>query len=328
MLHIHNGDASAEVLKKSDVGGEHFAWREALLDGPTPADLAGEAWRAVRARHLAEAYGVDEAEARRGLVRLEAGLDDVARHDEVVLWFEHDLFCQVNLLYILDWFSSREPGNTRLSLVNVGEFPGVDDFRGLGQLTPAQMASLLGARVPLTERELGLGADAWAAYRSPDPRAITSLLGRDTSALPFLRSAMLDHLARFPSTSNGLGRVEHEALAAVGSGREAFDDVFRAFGDARPTYGYGDFQFWTELRRLAGAREPALVIEGAAAALASEEFRRARLRLTETGRAVLAGERDFVELNGVDRWLGGVHLRGDASPWRWDDEAQALREGG
>ncbi len=46
--------------------------------------------------------------------------------------------------------------------------------------------------------------------------------------------------------------------------------------------------------------------------------------ITDHGRAVLAGEQDFVIINGIDKWLGGIHLRGKESAWRWDDESQQL----
>ena len=48
------------------------------------------------------------------------------------------------------------------------------------------------------------------------------------------------------------------------------------------------------------------------------------LRLTEAGREVLAGRRDHVALNGVDRWIGGVHLTGTDVPWRWDEGTESI----
>jgi hypothetical protein len=40
--------------------------------------------------------------------------------------------------------------------------------------------------------------------------------------------------------------------------------------------------------------------------------------LTEQGNAVLAGQVDWMQLHGIDRWLGGVHLSGHEPAWRWD----------
>ena len=43
------------------------------------------------------------------------------------------------------------------------------------------------------------------------------------------------------------------------------------------------------------------------------------LELTSEGRSVLAGARDRLSY-GLDRWLGGVHLKtGETDIWRWDD---------
>jgi hypothetical protein len=39
---------------------------------------------------------------------------------------------------------------------------------------------------------------------------------------------------------------------------------------------------------------------------------------------VLEGRADHVGLNGIDRWIGGVHLKGDSVEWRWDRAAQRI----
>ena len=31
-----------------------------------------------------------------------------------------------------------------------------------------------------------------------------------------------------------------------------------------------------------------------------------------------------VALNGIDRWLGGVHMKGDKVLWRWDRSSESL----
>src|SRR5688500_14556565 len=124
ILHIHNGDASADVAKQSSIPGEHFAWREALIDGPAPAEVNGVEWRRRRAEHLAKAYGVERESCEYELLAQEQKLAESSGYDEVVLWFEHDLFCQVNLLYLLDSFRRRRSADTKLSLICIGNFPG------------------------------------------------------------------------------------------------------------------------------------------------------------------------------------------------------------
>ena len=318
ILHIHNGDASADVAKQTSIPGEHFAWREALIDGPAPVTANEEEWRRVRARHLSDAYGVEPAECERESIAQEQKLASFADYEEVVLWFEHDLFCQVHLMYLLNWFANRDLGKTKLSLICIGSFPGRENFRGLGELSAQELGSLFPARQPVTREQLDLARRAWDAYRSIDPRDLETLLQKDTSALPFLRPALQGHLRRFPSTANGLGSIENRVLQLVDSGLNNFRDLFRRFGEVEPVYGLGDKQFWLTLRRLADANQPLLRISG------ERPSPDTTIELTDLGRAVLRGDGDFVLLNGIESWLGGVYLSDERNLWRWDDKSQAI----
>ena len=327
MFHIHNGDCSANIARKSTIPGEHLAWREALIEGPTPAGVTGEQWRSLRAQHLTEFYGVDLGEAESRLRAQEEKLASYAEHNEVVLWFEHDLFCQTNLLYLLNWFAERNPGNTKLSLICIGEFPALPNFRGLGELSPEQMASLFDGRHEVSNAEKTLASAAWQAYSSPDPTAIQTLLETDTSAMPFLKPALQLHLERFPFVRNGLGRIENRGLELVQQGFSKFTDLFLKFGESEPVFGLGDGQFWIAMRQMSEAGEPLLRTKNGGSsgqALTPETVNNAAFELTEVGAAVLKGEANFVQVNGVDRWLGGVHLLGKTDLWRWDDQAQKL----
>src|SRR6266404_2185979 len=144
LLHIHNGESTANTLREFGFPGEHLAFQEVLMAGPAQHGLSQEDWHETRAKYLAEAYDLSFEECRSNLVKQEAALRRFTDHDETILWFEHDLFCQMNLIYLLDWFAQQPRGKTRLSLVCIGEFPGIEDFRGLGQLTGEQMPSLFG----------------------------------------------------------------------------------------------------------------------------------------------------------------------------------------
>lgn len=327
MLHIHNGDSTAGTLREFGLPGEHKAFREALMEGPAPAGLSTDEWVEVRAGFLADGYEFKIEDCARDLRDQEAWLREIPEHEETILWFEHDLFCQINLIYLLDWFSKQRRGSGRLSLVCVGEFPGVKDFRGLGQLTGKQLASLFDKRHDVTEPELKLAARAWASYCSADPGEIQRLIEDDTSVMRFLGQALRLHLARFPSMRNGLGRVENSALEIISSGAIGFKQLFPKFADSEPGYGLGDSQFWCVLRRLGGARNQLIRIAMPAEAGGTSgpnAYHDASFELTETGRAVLSGERDFIHLNGIDLRLGGVHLV-DGTVWRWDEGAGLIR---
>jgi len=91
MLHIVNGDSATETLKQSGIGGEFLAFREVLQEGPTPQDLTPDAWVSTRARFLAEDYQVDVEACRKSLVEQQDALNRFRDHQEVILWFSHDL---------------------------------------------------------------------------------------------------------------------------------------------------------------------------------------------------------------------------------------------
>jgi hypothetical protein len=316
----------AGTAKKSSIPGEYLPWREALVCGPTPAGLSDAEFLRLRAKHLAEAYDVSLEQCEQDLREQSEFLSRFSDHGEVVLWFENDLFCQVHLIYLLNWFAKRELGETKLSLIFIGEFAGVEDFRGLGQLNREQLASLFPQRREVTRAQLHLGSKAWQAYSSADPREIESLLSSDTSALPFLQSALAKHLERFPSVRNGLGRIENLALELISDGHYEFKSLFPEFGKREPVYGFGDAQVLVELKRMAKAANPLLKLNngGHTSSIDSDKLAGNSFRLTDRGEAVLRGDDDFVRLNGIDLWLGGVHLAGREAAWRWDDEQDSL----
>src|SRR5437870_5779902 len=323
MLHIHNGDSAADTAKHSGIPGEHLAWREALVCGPAPANLSEDEFRDMRARHLADAYGVKIESCQKELREQQEALARFSDHEEVVLWFEHDLFCQVQLIYFLDWFARRELGKTRLSLICIGEFHGVQNFHGLGQLNEEQLKSLFPQRIDVTSSQLDLGSKAWQAYSSPDAANLVSLLDSDMSALPFLKGAVEKHLRRFPSTHNGLGRIENAGLELIAAGRREFKSRFPAFPRQEPEYGFGDAQLYLEIKRLANAPVPLLrQSNGYRFAMAPAAMLLSSFEITEHGRAALNGDEDFVIRNGIDLWLGGVHLNGKEAAWRWEEQGQ------
>jgi len=164
LLHVLNGDSVRMTLEHSDVPGAFAPYADILHEGPVPRASGSAAWRETRARFLVEGGYGTYAEALRTYEQWDASLAAFADYDEVVLWFEHDLFDQLLLLRHLDWFSHRDLGTTTLSLICIGEFPGFDDFHGLGELDADPLASLLGTRQRVSAGQLALGRRGWQAF--------------------------------------------------------------------------------------------------------------------------------------------------------------------
>ena len=182
---------------------------------------------------------------------------------------------------------------------------------------------------PLTESQLGLAQAAWSAFRDPSPERWVALLRYDTSALPFLRPAILRHLEEFPGAANGLSRTENFILRAIQSGLRTIGELFAAYQEDEETPFMGDWSFFAILDSMASGAAP--FIFGLKGGPYSPYFNDAQrevyfgseLRLSGLGLTTIDGKKDAIAFRRLDRWMGGVHLSNDRC-WRWDDEGRRL----
>ncbi len=322
ILHIHCGDSSAGSLRASRVPGKIIAWYDPLLEGPNPSGVSYEEWLRVRAQSILDGGWFSSLEAGvQSLRAADKAMEEFSSFDEVVLWFDACLFDQLILIRQLDWFSRQKLGKTKLSLICIGEFPGFKRFHGLGELMPDKLATLMPERHEVTKEETELAIRALAAYRSPDPRAIEDVLTADTSALPYLGAALKRHLQRFPSTRNGLSRMQREILELVKTGELKFGPLFSRLSEMEHPPFFGDTVVMACLRSMANGPSPVIQIEGPAYNPREPgNLGQWQVRVLPEAERVLSGQVDFVRTNGIDTWLGGVHLQGKESAYRWDEK--------
>lgn len=198
MLHVTNGDCAVAVLAKV-VQGELLPWRDVLHEGPVQSGLSLEDLSRERVAFIAGAGWAPLAEVRRSFEERDAAFRRAGEHDEIVLWFEHDLYDQLQLIQVLDGLASlRGP---RISLVCEAEY--------LGPMRPERAAELFELRSPVVRRHFVEAQQAWAAFRSSDPMAIDP--GRP-QALRFLGAALRRHLEEFPWTSDGRSRTQRQIV--------------------------------------------------------------------------------------------------------------------
>jgi len=340
--HILCGDSCGGSLRDSTVPGDVFVWPEVYIKGPAPGNVTYEEFSLIRANVLATCFHKQATaeELRERAAQRYPRLDLSRDYSEVVLWYDACLFDQTHLIHQLDYLPTVLTESTKLSLICIGEFPGFKRFVGLGQLSPDQMASLFETRHDVTSAEIALAQKAWRAFRSNDPRDLEAVVEGDCSALPYLKDALIRFLEEYPSTRSGLSRLQHEILEAVASGAAELGPIFAKVSDAEEQAFFGDTMLWEEIDFLATSVVPALRVEGPQALTSISKvdseplpeggLKKWRVGLTTFGEALLAGKKDFVEANGIDRWYGGVHLqsaaaRGEAR-WRWDAETRQLRE--
>ena len=332
-LNVTNGDVVADLLMRGGVPGERLPWRDVLHEGPTPSGLSLEEMGQVRARFLYDSGWTPSLDRVLQDIRQRNDvLRGFKRYEEIALWFEHDLYDQLQLLQVLHWLGMRETAGTRLTLICINEYPGVDDFRGLGQLTPDQLAGLRENRIEVGEEQFSLGRRGWECFTSPDPSSIERLMRQDLSPLPFLRAALRRHLEQFPSTRDGLARSERQTLSVLKDGGCELRELFsKSQIEMESAPFMSDTAFLLTVERMLRP-DPLVEFEEeepeatqTRLSITDPQLWERRVRLTEAGRKVVCGQTDRTRFQPVDRHLGGVRLDGHQPSWRWDPMAKQLQ---
>ena len=325
-LHVTNGESAGNTLRQTSLGGAVLPWQDVLHEGPVPVGSRSELLRA-RAGFLSACGWGSRTAILASMERRDRQLLDALRGSEqVVLWFEHDLYDQLQLLDILALAGTVE-GTPEL--IVIGSFPGKPSFRGLGELTADELETLWPSRVAAEPETLGAAAAAWDALRRPEPFELAAQAQAEVRQLPFLRPALLRLLEELPAPRDGLSGTERRLLRAIAAGAATPAAAFRAAQDLEAAPFLGDAWFFRVLEAL-GAGEARLVETQAGRPLPAapplgdgQAFARLPLRLTRAGERVLRQDADRVTLLGVDRWVGGTHVTPDTT-WRWDPAAQLL----
>ncbi len=320
LFHVTNGESAGNTLRQTALGGAVLPWQDAFHEGPVPT-LPRQGLLHTRARFLADC-GLGTRQAllssleQRDRQLLEALRDDL----QVVLWFEHDLYDQLQLLDVLALAYAEQ---TQPELIVVGSFPGRPSFAGLGELTASELETLWPSRSRATAAALGAATSAWAAFRAPEPTTLAEWATRDTTHLPFLAPALRRLLEELPAPADGLSGTERRALHAVAAGAHTPPAAFVAAQRLEEAPFLGDAWFYRVLSAL-GQGETRLLETDDRTPLPpppplndSRQFAHLQLRLTSSGERALHGEADRVELLGIDRWIGGTHVTHD-NTWRWD----------
>ncbi|HKA98902.1 MAG TPA: MerR family transcriptional regulator [Streptosporangiaceae bacterium] len=327
-LHVTNGESAGNTLRQTSLGGAVLPWQDVLHEGPVPGGPRRELLRARAAFLSGCGWGSKPAilsslqRRDRQLVRALQG------RQQVILWFEHDLYDQLQLLDVLALAGTTTGAP---ELIVVGAFPGKPSFRGLGELTAQQLETLWPARVPATPDTLAAATSAWDALRRPEPSALVAHATEGAPQLPFLGPALRRLLEELPAPQDGLSGTERRALRAVAAGATSPLAVFLATQDLEAAPFLGDAWLYRTLAAL-GEGEARLVETQAGEPIPpapplgdAHAFAALSLRLTRTGEQVLKLKADRVKLLNVDRWVGGTHITAGTA-WRWDPAAHKLIE--
>ncbi len=306
-------------MKNAGIPGRFLAWQDVLHEGPVPDKLSLEELSEVRADYL-----INKGWGRRDSIcasfaKRDAALREFHIYAKVILWFEHDLYDQLQLLQILDWFSGNIVPTDKLTIICTEQY--------LGEATPAKIQELSNCEEAVTRNQLSLASNGWHAFRSSTPELWEALLREDTAALPFLHGAILRQLEEYPSCRTGLSRSAEKALAITAKGSMTPGKIFAQYQKTEARRFMGDLSFWAILQQLMHS-EPPLIRAAKEDSkglprVPSNGLPRTELAITAAGTDVLEGRQNWSVTAELDRWIGGVHLS-SANRWCWDMDSSKL----
>ena len=290
ILHITNGDSFTQKLKELKFGGDIITWREMLCEGKTLSTVGSESFWKTRFEFLNKNYKVSKSWFVEKTLKEYRSLCNHKQQDQIVLWFEYDLFCQVNMLAVISWLKTHRR-HAQINLVCSGKVEGEDKYLGLCELDDEQLHTLYSQRIELSQDDIEYADYVWQLYCSDNPMRLENLGDFGNYQFDYLNEAVQAHLQRFPSIRNGLNQMENSILQFAQDteidGKRAF--IGTLLKEENP-YGYGD----TQISRMLGRLRPLFTSFNP-------------VKLSKKGQDVLEGKTNYYALlRDSDTYLGGA----------------------
>lgn len=231
--HILNGDALKEQFPP-ELEGNIIVCRECLVDGDVK-ETELEKLFSSRAKFLSENYGGEEQDYFEKSVPEFQKILSIEDDAEINLWFEDDLFCQVNFWFVSILLVIKMKPSRKAFLIR----PKVHNQYGFGGIDQSGLLSLYDERLEI--KQLSELAKLWELYQSNSLEKLVKA-AQTLKDLPFIFPAVEAHKARIP-TQNSLGKPTESLIQIMKDlNTKEFGPVFREFCKRESIYGYGDLQ--------------------------------------------------------------------------------------
>jgi Domain of unknown function (DUF1835) len=307
-LHVIPGSSAAGVVKQAlDLPRHALVIHDDLLScGPLFPLRSIDEWRKQREKYLRTLYPFEFAfdSPYRDLLSCAEELRSAPR---VTLWLGTGVADQLLLAWLIQLFRLLSVDPNKLQVIQFSLVP-QDSYEilGIGMLNPDQLRAhpepffLNQAAIDTLDR-------AWTAVTDSSPFQLIEFLASAPGPLPFLHRSLQSLMVRFPDVESGLSLWEFEILRqVVEKGPTAVKVIgFTIIRLINHLDCVGDAYLFNRLKRLGGPSltQPLVSLSGNLS-----EMRETEVIPTETGLAVLDGDANAVMLNGIDDWVGGIHL--------------------
>ena len=175
--------------------------------------MGDEEFLKLRKRFLKEQYKVSEKEYQEKFIDELEKLAAINNYDEIVLWFEFDLFSHMNMLGLISFLIQNKKQDP-LYLVCSKKLKGEKEMAPLSQLSTKYLKQHYNHRFQLTEDDISTAQLIWELYCSRNPQRLLSEIKKTTN-FEYLASSIRTHIERFPSATSGLNSLERQILKLI-----------------------------------------------------------------------------------------------------------------
>jgi len=232
-FHILNGDSLKQQFPE-DIQGDIIVARECLVDGTVKGKSLDELFSS-RAEFISQNYGGSKQDYYEKAASEFHKILEISANSDINLWFEDDLFCQVNFWFVANLLIKRVE-DSRIYLVR----PKVHNQYGFAGLKKSELSLLYKNKILISE--FNKISSLWDSYQNDDTQKLLDTAVELKDKYPFILSAVKAHIQRIPVNGN-VGRPTQSLITIMQElETEDFDKVFREFNTRESIYGFGDLQ--------------------------------------------------------------------------------------
>ena len=250
-LHITNGDKTTSYLKLLGYTGEFITWREMLCEGKTSIDVGSETFWKTRFEFLKSSYKVTKKTFIDFTLKEYRNLCQNKNKEEIILWFDHNLHSQINMIAIVSWLKRYRKGE-KISLVIGGTLELSNKIETLNQLSKNQITEQYLHRSELSLDDIEYADYIWQLYCSNCPLRLETIYKYNPMS-PFihLSKAIEMHLKRFPSIENGLNSTENYIIKTAAETMYASkNELVKNLLKNEETYGFKEYHYTHKIERI------------------------------------------------------------------------------
>ncbi|MFB9057647.1 DUF1835 domain-containing protein [Mariniflexile ostreae] len=286
-LHITNDSTLTKLIKALGITGDILIWQEILCEGPVISTVGSDDFLDMRSKFLRTFYDID-FDIREFNEEIDK-LNHPENYSEIVLWFDYDLFCHVNMLGVISLIQQKK---IKLPIYHVcsGRVKGEKNLKELSELSSGQLLNHYESKTRLTPEDIQLCVTLWQTYCGKDHNLFKPYIVKDSS-FKYMSNCLKAHLERFPNSKTGLSVLEANILEIIN--QQSIKTRNQLLGYAlnfQGYYGFREMQFIRMIEKLS-----LFFSENAEG-----------IKLNRMGHEALLGQHDFSSQLHGDMVFGGV----------------------